>query len=80
MTTRPNIVWLVTDTEGVVAAPQLAALGDDRYLFGWGTMHRFDSYSDDRGIDYKAPHQYHVMEIDDRGRVATGIGGATMRP
>ena len=64
-----DIVWLATDPDGLVSDPQLAELGSDRYLFGYGTMHRFASYSGEREIDYKVPHQYHVFEIDAAGRI-----------
>ena len=66
-----DIHWLESDEDGLVSHVQLAPLGNDRFLFGWGTMHRFSSYEDDRHMDYKVPHEYHLYEIDDMGSALT---------
>ena len=66
-----EIHWLASDAEGLVSSPQLAPLGEDRFLFGWASMHRFAAYEGDRHMDYKLGLSYHVTEIDDQGELLT---------
>ncbi len=67
-----EVHWVESDMDGLVSQAQLAPLGNGRFLFGWGTMHRFSSYpGGDRHIDYKVPHEHHVVEIDESGAVVS---------
>jgi len=65
-----EVQWVVADEEGLVSHPQLASLGDDRFVLGYGSMRRFSTdFDGDPGwtIDLKVPQEYHLFEVDAEG-------------
>ena len=61
-----EVRWLERDDDGLLSNPVIGELGNDRFVFGWATMHRFSSYETDGGVaaDFKIGHQFHLYEID----------------
>ena len=53
--------------DAYVSYPQLVELDDDRYLLGWGVMHKLDGTDDDSDESFRVPWEYWVTEIDSRG-------------
>ena len=68
-----GVRWVVVDADGFLSHPQLAALGNDRFLLGWTRMHRFGAYANlrnqtgNRRDDFRVPHSYHLAEVDAYG-------------
>lgn len=68
-----GVVWVASDPVAYYSWPQLASLGDDRYLLAWGEgYHAGTKTSDvDRNLQLRVPSTYWMMEIDGDGNKLT---------
>lgn len=70
-----EIRWIGDDDgEAYYAWPQLAALGEDRYLLGWGSGLRVSEIPEsvpERNKSLRIPWSYWLMEIDGEGNALT---------
>jgi len=67
-----DIVWVASHDDSYYAWPQIAPLGDDRYLLGWGAGLRVsDIGRGDRDRSLRIPWTYWLMEIDGQGNPLT---------
>ncbi|MCU0664410.1 MAG: hypothetical protein MUC50_19030, partial [Myxococcota bacterium] len=55
------------DDNAYLSYPQLVKLADDRYLLGWGVMHKLDGSDEQNGDSYHVPWEYWVMEVNAQG-------------
>lgn len=70
-----NINWVVKDDDWFYSYPQLASLGNDKYLLGYAKMVRL-SKRNELGIHaygdaIRLPDSFHVIEIDQNGKKLT---------
>ena len=70
-----DIRWVASEVDTYLSYPQLARLGLNRYLLGWGVMRRLDDPLDTDVISYRIPWDYKVMEISEDG---TGLTEALL--
>jgi len=66
-----NINWIVEDSDHYLSYPQLAPLGDDRYLMGWGVMYDITNPETMSENHFRVPMEYWVQEIDANGNAIT---------
>jgi hypothetical protein len=58
---------VVHDDNAYLSYPQLVRLADDRYLLGWGVMHKVDGTDEQNDDSYRVPWEYWVMEVNAQG-------------
>lgn len=66
-----DIRWVRQDADTYLGYPNLARLGADRYLLGWGEMKRLDDPGDTTDNSFRVPWVFHVMEINGQGDALT---------
>jgi len=66
-----EINWAVKDPDAYLSYSQLAPLGDNRYLLGWGVMKKLNDPGDTTDESYRIPWHYYVVEIDQEGNRLT---------
>jgi len=64
-----DVQWVARNSESFLSWPQLAPLGDDRYLLAWGEGYRVGTKVDqkDRDLSLAYPWTYWMMEISGDG-------------
>jgi hypothetical protein len=66
-----KINWVVNANRKYLSYPQLAPLGNDRFLLGWGEMYDLDRRTEMNDEAYRIPLTYYLMEIDNTGTQLT---------
>ena len=68
-----DVTWVAQHDDSYYSWPQLASLGDGRYLLAWGAGLRVsDALSGaERNISLRIPWTYWMMEIDEQGNALT---------
>jgi hypothetical protein len=66
-----DIVWVVEEPRQYVSYPQLAPLGNGRFLLGYGEMYDLDRQGEMNDDAYRIPLAYTVLEIDEHGKALT---------
>ncbi|MEM7155245.1 MAG: hypothetical protein AAF799_20520 [Myxococcota bacterium] len=68
-----DITWVAGDDDSFFSWPQLAPLGGDRYLLGWGSGLRVSDglEGSERNNSLRIPWSYWLMEIDGEGNPLT---------
>lgn len=62
-----NVTKVASNENAYLSYPQLVKLAEDRYLLGWGVMHRTDGTDDASDASYRVPWEYWLLEIDSKG-------------
>jgi len=75
---RADVQWLVHSDTHYLGHPQIADLGNGRYLLGWSEQYRVGDADDVKEIfnwrrraAFQSAHAYYVMEIDAEGNRLT---------
>ena len=66
-----DINWVVSEPDTYLSYANLAPLGPDRYLLGWGSMKRLGTTDDDNDLPLRVPWEYYVVEINGTGERLT---------
>jgi len=66
-----GINWVLKEADAYLSYSQIAPLGENRYLLGWGVMKKLNDPSDTTDESYRIPWDYYVMEIDEEGNRLT---------
>ena len=68
-----DVNWIARNAASFLSWPQLAPLGDDRYLLAWGEGYRVGTSENqaDRDFSLSYPWSYWMMEIDGNGAALT---------
>lgn len=75
---RADVMWMVHSDTNYLGHPQVADLGNGRFLLGWSEQYRVGDSEDPKEIfewrrraSFQSAHAYYVMEIDEDGNRLT---------